>query len=111
MILTKSQIEDQLNIEGYSIELPCTWDSYGQARVLVYVSNEIQYKRGDSSIDSKDLPMVTIEIGLGKERKTIVNLIVNGQEALQVVVTMFVKKIAGLAKYFIGKVSIVKIKI
>ena len=28
----------------------------------------------DSSIDSKDLPMVTIEIGLGKERKTIVNL-------------------------------------
>ena len=35
MILTKSQIEDQLNIEGYSIELPCTWDSYGHAQSCI----------------------------------------------------------------------------
>ena len=34
-VVTKSQIEDQLNIEGYSIELPCTWDSYGHAQSCI----------------------------------------------------------------------------
>ena len=31
--VTKRQIEERLNIEGYNIELPDTWDNYGQARV------------------------------------------------------------------------------
>ena len=71
--VTKEVIEEKLNIEGYNIELPDTWDHYGQARVLAYVSKDLQYtRRSDPSVN--DLPNVTLEIGLGRERKSLVNI-------------------------------------
>ena len=43
--VTKSQIEEKLKIDGYKIELPDTWTTYGQARIMVYVSDALNYKR------------------------------------------------------------------
>ena len=72
-VVTKEQIEEKLDREGYKIELPDTWAHHGQARVLVYVSKDLQYSRKPAPVIN-DLPNVTLEIGLGKERKTIVNI-------------------------------------
>ena len=74
LVVSKSKIDEKLNIEGYNIELPSTWEQHGQARVLVYVSKDIHYKRVEAPSNMKDLPMVTLEIGFGKERKSIVSV-------------------------------------
>ena len=68
-----AEVKSNLNIEGYSLELPCTWETHGQARILVYVSNDIKYKKKVLSNSDNDLPSITLEIGLGRARKTIVN--------------------------------------
>ena len=73
-IVTKKEIEVKLKIDGYRIELPDTWNNFGQARILVYVSNELYSKRIKVNPNFIDLPNVTVEIGLGKERKTLVNI-------------------------------------
>jgi hypothetical protein len=62
------EVESNLNIDGYKIELPDTWNDFGQARILVYVKNDINYKRQRMPSDT-DLPNVTLEIGLGRERR------------------------------------------
>ena len=68
--VTQKEIEDKLKIDGYNIELPDTWDAYGQARILVYVSEDLNYKRKFMDPNFKDLPNVTLEIGLGREKKS-----------------------------------------
>ena len=68
------QIEEKLKIDGYKIELPDTWSSFGQARIIVYVHEELNYKRKPMEQTYSDLPNVTLEIGLGRERKSIVNV-------------------------------------
>ena len=69
---TTDEVTSRLNIEGYKIELPDTWYKYGLARVLVYVKDDINYKRQIMAAHT-DLPNISLEIGLGKERKSIVN--------------------------------------
>ena len=69
---TTDEVISRLNIEGYNIELPDTWYNYGLARILVYVKDDINYKR-KMMASNTDLPNISLEIGLGKERKTIVN--------------------------------------
>ena len=66
------QVLTNLKIEGYTLELPDTWYQYGQARLIVYVSNEISYKIYNPHF-SNDLPNISLEVGLGKERKTLLN--------------------------------------
>ena len=66
-------VKSLLSIPGYSVELPATWDIYGQARIVVFVSNEIKCVRKMSTQIVADLPSITFEIGLGRARKTIVN--------------------------------------
>ena len=73
-IVTKKEIEEKLKIDGYRIELPDTWNNFGQARILVYVSDELNYKRKNIEQNFIDLPNVSLEIGLGRERKTLVNV-------------------------------------
>ena len=72
--VTQKEIEDKLKIDGYNIELPDTWDAYGQARIIVYVSEDLNYKRKFMDPNFKDLPNVTLEIGLGREKKSLVNV-------------------------------------
>ena len=62
-----------LNIPGYSIELPATCDKYGQARIIVFVSNEIKCVRRNSVQSVQVLPSITLEIGIWRARKSIVN--------------------------------------
>ena len=66
---TTDEVISRLNIEGYNIELPDTWYNYGLARILVYVKDDINYKR-KMMASNTDLPNISLEIGLGKERKT-----------------------------------------
>ena len=68
---TTEQIHDKFKVEGYSIILPKSWSTHDQARILLYVSDTIKVVKKD--IDDDDLPSITLEIGLGRERKTTVN--------------------------------------
>ena len=66
------EVEAKLQIDGYKLKLPDTWLHFGQARVIVYVRNDINYKRKQMQSNT-DLPNITLEIGLGREKKTVVN--------------------------------------
>ena len=70
---SKDDILDQLSIEGYSILLPDTWESYNQARIIVFARDDIKVKKRVNPDDVLDLPSMTLEIGIGRERKTLVN--------------------------------------
>ena len=70
---SKDDILDQLSIEGYSIFLPDTWESYHQARIIVFARDDIKVKKRVNPDSVKDLPSITLEVGLGRERKTLVN--------------------------------------
>ena len=72
-ILTTETILDQLKIEGYSLHLPETWYKYDQARLVVYVNDDIKYKKISIDNNINDLPTMTFEVGLGREKKTVVN--------------------------------------
>ena len=66
------EVKSKLKIDGYKIELPDSWEYHGQARILVYVRDDVNYTR-KTMLVGNDLPNVTLEIGVGKEKKTIVN--------------------------------------
>ena len=67
-----NEVKSKLKVEGYNIELPDTWSDFGQARILVYVREDINYKRKLMQTNT-DLPNVTLDIGLGREKKTTLN--------------------------------------
>ena len=71
--LTTKDITNKLDIPGYKIFLPSTWQKYGQARILVYAREELNIKERVLGDQHSDLPMMTFEIGFGREKKTIVN--------------------------------------
>ena len=71
--LTQAEIHHQLRIDNYSIILPQTWQRHGQARILLYVKEGVHVKVKNLSRRDTDLPSLSCEIGLGKERKTSVN--------------------------------------
>ena len=88
--LTIEDIKDKLKVDGYSIEVPKTWEAHDQARLIVYVSDNVKVKKVDMHDSDNDLPSLTFEIGLGRERKTIVNYFyrewssgVNGKRTFQ----------------------------
>ena len=70
---TTDEIHDKLHIDGYRIELPNTWTNHNQARLIVYVNDQLKAKKIDITDDVDDLPTITFEIGMGRERKSIVN--------------------------------------
>ena len=71
--LTTGDIKAKLDIPGYKILLPMTWQKHGQARILVYAREELKVKERTLGTQHSDLPMLTFEIGFGMEKKTIVN--------------------------------------
>ena len=70
---TKDDILEQLFIEGYSIFLPDTWVKCDQARIIVYARDDIKVKQRTNPDNISDLPSITLEIGRGRERKSLVN--------------------------------------
>ena len=70
---TTDEIQEKLKIDGYSIYFPNTWEAHHQARLVVYINNEIKVKVKDLAVENNDLPTITFEIGLGREKKSLVN--------------------------------------
>ena len=68
------EIQRKLHISGYSLLLPSSWQSYGIARVIVYIKEDVHYKTIKVNPEDDDLQSLAIEIGLGRERKTVYNL-------------------------------------
>ena len=69
-----ADIKHKLQIDGYQIELPASWEEHGVARVLVYVSDQVRAVRQVLPQADSDLPSITLNIGLGREKKTTVNI-------------------------------------
>ena len=72
-VFSKEDIFKQLHIDGYNILLPDTWDLFGQARIIVYAKEDLKIKQRKNPDTVKDLPSITLEIGLGREKRTLVN--------------------------------------
>ena len=70
---TKQEILDQLHIEGYTILLPDTWELYDQARLIVFARDDIKIKKRENPDFINDLPSITLEVGIGREKRTLVN--------------------------------------
>ena len=71
--LTGNDISSVLGISGYQIYLPATWKYHGQARILVYAKEELKINEKQLGTSLTDLPILSFEISLGKEKKTIIN--------------------------------------
>ena len=70
---TTDEIREKLNIDGYKIEFPKTWDIHGQARIICYVSDDIKYSRKHFDNNFDDIPSISLEIGLGRATRTSVH--------------------------------------
>ena len=70
---TKEDILQQLSVSGYTVFLPDTWDSFNQARLIILAKQDVKIKQRANPHFIHDLPSITLEIGLGRERKTLVN--------------------------------------
>ena len=70
---TTAEVESMLKIEGYSLEFPPTWNTHGIARILVFVSNDLKCKQVQLVNSHDDLPSISLEIGLGRATKTVIN--------------------------------------
>ena len=68
---TTEEIKAKLMIDGYNLELPTSWNTYGQARIICYVSEDVKYNR--KIFNDEHIPSITLEIGLGKASKTLVH--------------------------------------
>ena len=42
---TSNEIKEKLKIDGYILELPFSWNTFGQARIICYVSEKNTYTR------------------------------------------------------------------
>lgn len=62
-------IKDKLKVKGYNIEVPNTWDALDQARLIVYVSDNVKVKKLNMLNSDNNLPSLTFEIGSGRERE------------------------------------------
>ena len=68
--LTGNDIRSVFGIPGYTIYLPLTWKHHGQTRILVYVKEELKISEKQLEVCLTDLPIITFEISMGKEKKT-----------------------------------------
>ena len=72
--LSTSEIHQKLHIAGYNIILPQSWYDHGQARVILFAKDGIQIKERKLRKEDSDLPSISIELGLGREKKTCFNI-------------------------------------
>ena len=72
---TTAELKEILRVDGYNIEFPNSWENYGQARLICYVSEEIKYSRRILNENFDHLPTITLDIGLGKAAKTVAHFL------------------------------------
>ena len=61
-------IRSSLGIDGYTIVLPDTWDAHGQARILLYVKDDVKHEIKRNPRNCNDLPSISCTLGIGKEK-------------------------------------------
>ena len=71
--LTTQGILCNLQIEGYRIILPKTWQYHNQARIILFAKDDLKVTEKVTPREFSDLPTITCEIGVGREKKTTVN--------------------------------------
>lgn len=71
--LSELQIRQALSIPGYSIILPATWTQHHTARIMVYVSSEVQAKVVNTAVALSELPTITLEVRMVRESPTLVS--------------------------------------
>ena len=55
-----------------------TWTKHNQARILVYISDELNAKKIDVTDDVDDLPTITLQVGMDREREKYCQLFLQG---------------------------------
>ena len=73
--LTIQDINNKFHIPGFNILLTKTWQKHGQARIMVFASEEQKVKERALGTKNSDLPMLTFEIRFGMEKRTLVNFL------------------------------------
>ena len=71
--ITGNKMEENLKDENYRIVLPQSWQAHGQARILLYVREDINLKVKPLARENTDLPSVSCEKGVGREKRIRVN--------------------------------------
>ena len=71
--LSTKDVIEKLHVEGYVIKLPLSWKVHGQARILLYVRENLNVKIRELSRQDSDLPSISCEIAIGREKKTCAN--------------------------------------
>ena len=63
-----SQLKEKINIPGYKIILPDSWEQHGLARVLVYVKEDLKSKVVNTTNPSNLIQTITLELGYGRSK-------------------------------------------
>ena len=71
--LSTQDVHRKLQIDGYYILLPQSWQTHGQARIFIYIKDGIQVKERKLAHTDTDLPSISFELGLSREKKTCFN--------------------------------------
>ena len=71
--LSTKDVIEKLHVEGYVIKLPLSWKVHGQARILLYVRENLNVKIRELSRQDSDLPSISCEIAIGRVKKTCAN--------------------------------------
>ena len=66
--ITSREIEENLKVENYKTLLPQSWQVHGQARILLYVRDDINLKVKPLARENTYLPSVPCEIGVGRDK-------------------------------------------
>ena len=72
--LSTCDILQKLQVPGYTIILPQSWYNHGQARLILFIKEGLHIKERKLRKEDSDLPSISIELGLGREKKTCFNV-------------------------------------
>ena len=80
--IDKTDAINELDIPGYDVIFPATWEWHDQARLLVFIKSSIPYSLHTASPSQRDLPMIT--------------LIINNKEAIIYIYREYTGGISGM---------------
>ena len=72
--ITTQGIMNNLQIEGYRIILPKTWQYHNQARIILFAKDDLKVTEKVTPREFSDLPTITCKIGIGREKKSTVKI-------------------------------------
>ena len=67
--ITTQGILSSLQIEGYRIILPKTWQYHNQARLILFAKDDLKVTEKVTPREFSDLPTIVCEIGIGREKR------------------------------------------